>query len=41
LAISERSVLAHGGTIKAFNVSDEKGGLLVEISLPASEDKNY
>jgi len=38
LAISQRAVRAHGGTISAANADD--GGLMVEIRLPALSDPN-
>jgi two-component system sensor histidine kinase CpxA len=34
LAITERAVRLHGGTVRAANASD--GGLIVEIRLPAA-----
>jgi two-component system sensor histidine kinase CpxA len=32
LAITDRAVKLHGGTVKAFNAPE--GGLLIEITLP-------
>jgi hypothetical protein len=35
LAITERAVRAHGGSVRAHNVA--KGGLLVEMTLPLGD----
>jgi two-component system sensor histidine kinase CpxA len=38
LAITERAVRSHGGTVTAQNAPD--GGLLVELRLPAAQQSN-